>query len=143
MLTEFNGTILLVSHDRFLVDEIATQVWEVLPDEKNMIVFKGNYSALRAEQEERKITEAAKNGAKKKTHKARQEKKKSKRINPSLLRELEAAISSLEDALAEAGKKLENPIEASESIAELGERYVSLQAELDAKWEEWHALFVD
>ncbi|MCD6577711.1 MAG: ABC-F family ATP-binding cassette domain-containing protein [Anaerolineaceae bacterium] len=143
VLTEFNGTILLVSHDRFLVDEIATQVWEVLPDEKNMIVFKGNYSALRAEQEERKITEAAKNGAKKKTHKARQEKKKSKRINPSLLRELEAAISSLEDALAEAGKKLENPIEASESIAELGERYVSLQAELDAKWEEWHALFVD
>ena len=73
----------------------------------------------------------------------RQGKKKSKRINPNQLRKLEAAISKLEEALAEAGKKLENPIEASESIAELGERYVSLQAELDAKWDEWHALFED
>lgn len=27
------------------------------------------------------------------------------------------------------------------SIEELGERYVSLQKDLDAKWEEWHTLF--
>ena len=143
VLSEFGGTILLVSHDRFLADEIATQVWEVLPDEKDMIVFDGNYSALRAEQEEKKARAAAKNGVKKKTHQARQEKKKSKRINPRRLRELEAAISDLEEALDEAEKMLENPIEASVSIAELGERYVSLQAELDEKWEEWHALFSD
>jgi ATP-binding cassette subfamily F protein 3 len=125
VLAEFGGTILLVSHDRFLADEIATQVWEVLPDEKDMVVFEGNYSALRAEQEEKKVRAAAIKGAKKKTYQARHKKKKSKRINPGQLRELEAAISNLEDALAEAGKKLENPIEASESIAELGERYVS------------------
>jgi len=143
VLSEFGGTILLVSHDRFLADEIATQIWEVLPDEKDMIVFVGNYSALRAEQEEKKATAAIKNGAKKKTHQARQGKKKSKRINPRQLRELEAAISNLEEALDEAGKMLENPIEASESIAELGERYVSLQTELDEKWEQWHGLFSD
>ncbi len=143
VLAEFGGTILLVSHDRFLVDEIATQVWEVLPDEKDMVVFDGNYSALRAVQEEKKATAAAKNEVKKKTHKVKQEKKKSKRINPRRLRELEAVISNLEGALAEAGKKLEKPIEASESIAELGERYVSLQTELDEKWQEWHALFED
>jgi len=141
VLAEFGGTILLVSHDRFLVDEIATQVWEVLPDEKDMVVFEGNYSALRMEQEERKTRTVEKVGAKKKTHQARQKKKKSKRISPNQLRELEAVISNLESALAEAEKKLENPIEASESIAELGERYVSLQAELDQKWEQWHALF--
>jgi len=143
VLAEFSGTILLVTHDRFLVDEIATQVWEVLPDEKDMIVFKGNYSALRAVQEEKKATAAVKNGAKEKTQKVQRSKKKSKRINPRQLRELEAAISNLEGALAEVGKKLENPIEISESIAELGERYVSLQTELDQKWQEWHALFED
>ena len=68
VLAEFGGTILLVSHDRFLVDKIATQVWEVLPDEKDMIVFDGNYSALRAEQEKNKATAVAINGVKKKTH---------------------------------------------------------------------------
>ena len=143
VLAEFGGTILLVTHDRFLVDEIATQVWEVLPDEKDMVVFEGNYSALRMEQEERKARAVEKVGAKKKTHQVGQGKKKSKRINPRQLRELEAAISNLEESLAGAGKKLENPIEASESIAELGERYVSLQAELDEKWEQWHAIFED
>ena len=56
---------------------------------------------------------------------------------------MEAEINSLEDALAETGKKLEKPIEASESIAEMGEMYVSLQTELDEKWEEWNALFKD
>ena len=143
VLAEFGGTILLVTHDRFLVDEIATQVWEVLPDEKDMVVFDGNYSALRAEQEEKKATAAVKNEVKKKTHPARQEKKKSKRINSRKMRELEAVINNLEGALVEVGKKLENPIEASESIADLGERYVSLQTELDEKWDEWHALFLD
>ena len=143
VLAEFDGTILLVSHDRFLADEIATQVWEVLPDEKDIVVFDGNYSALRAEQEERKAAADTINDAKKKTRKGKQEKKKSKRINSRKLRELEAAISNLEDALTEAGKKLENPLQASESIAELGKRYVSLQTELDEKWEQWHALFED
>jgi ATP-binding cassette subfamily F protein 3 len=143
VLAEFGGTILLVTHDRFLVDEIATQVWEVLPDEKDMVVFDGNYSALRAAQEEKKARAAAKNEVKKKTHQVRQGKKKSKRINPNQLRELEEAINNLENALAEAGKKLENPLEASKSIAELGERYVSMQTGLDEKWEEWHALFED
>ncbi len=68
---------------------------------------------------------------------------KSKRISPGQLRELEATINHLEGVLAETGKKLENPLEASESIADLGERYVSLQTELDEKWEQWHALFSD
>jgi len=143
VLAEFGGTILLVTHDRFLVDEIATQVWEVLPDEKDIVVFKGNYSAMRAEQAEKKAAADAKNGVKKKIHAGKRGKKKSKRINQKRLRELEAAINNLEDALAEAGKKLEKPIEASESIAELGERYVSLQIETDEKWKEWHALFED
>jgi len=143
VLAEFGGTILLVTHDRFLVDEIATQVWEVLPDEKDMVVFKGNYSVMRAEQTEKKAVTDAKNGVKKKIHAGRQGKKKSKRINQKRLRELEAAINNLEDALVEAGKKLEKPIEASESIAELGEMYVSLQTDLDEKWKKWHALFED
>ncbi|TLN15344.1 ABC-F family ATP-binding cassette domain-containing protein, partial [bacterium] len=32
ILAGFGGTILLVSHDRYLIDALATQVWEVLPD---------------------------------------------------------------------------------------------------------------
>jgi ATP-binding cassette, subfamily F, member 3 len=33
ILSDFNGTILLVSHDRYLIDALATQIWEVIPDQ--------------------------------------------------------------------------------------------------------------
>ena len=143
VLAEFNGTILLVSHDRFLVDGVATQVWHVRPEEKDLIVFNGNYSDLRAELDAKKSAQQTKKMEKDAQKKGEQEAGKSKRINPRVLRELEAAISELEDAIALVAKKLEHPLDISESIEDLGKKYVQLQADLDEKWQEWHALFED
>jgi len=47
ILSEFNGTILLVSHDRYLIDALATQIWDVLPDPHSMRIFRGSYSEYR------------------------------------------------------------------------------------------------
>ena len=55
-LNEYAGTILLVSHDRYLVDAVATQIWEVDPQNKNLIVFPGTYSQYRLEQNKAKET---------------------------------------------------------------------------------------
>ena len=44
MLGKFDGTILLVSHDRFLIDALASQIWEVLPDQAQLRIFEGGYS---------------------------------------------------------------------------------------------------
>jgi ATP-binding cassette subfamily F protein 3 len=41
VLKEFSGTILLVSHDRYLIDQLATQIWELR--EGRLHVFRGNY----------------------------------------------------------------------------------------------------
>ena len=41
VLENFPGTILLVSHDRFLIDQLATQIWEIRDD--RLEVFHGNY----------------------------------------------------------------------------------------------------
>ena len=143
VLAEFNGTILLVSHDRFLVDAVATQVWHVRPEEKDLIVFKGNYSDLRSELEARKTAQQEKTPERKAEKSGGNEPQKSKRINPRVLRELEAAISDLEEQIALVSKKLEHPLQASESVEALGKEYVRLQAALDAKWQEWHDLFED
>ena len=40
-LEHYNGTILLVSHDRFLVDQLATQIWEIRAG--RLEVFQGRY----------------------------------------------------------------------------------------------------
>jgi ATP-binding cassette, subfamily F, member 3 len=41
VLETFSGTILLVSHDRFLLDQLATQIWELR--EEHLNVFRGSY----------------------------------------------------------------------------------------------------
>ena len=44
VLAQYPGTILLVSHDRYLIDALATQIWELLPTEESLRDFKGSYS---------------------------------------------------------------------------------------------------
>ena len=46
VLDQFDGTIIFVSHDRFLVDGLATHVWEVA--DGRMVAHQGTWSAIRA-----------------------------------------------------------------------------------------------
>ena len=46
VLDQFDGTIIFVSHDRFLIDGLATQVWEVA--DGKMVAHEGSWSAIRA-----------------------------------------------------------------------------------------------
>ena len=45
-LEQFEGTLLLVSHDRYLVDRLATQIWELR--DGRLHVFQGTYQAFLA-----------------------------------------------------------------------------------------------
>ena len=60
-----------------------------------------------------------------------------------MLRELEEQISELEEQLEIVSGKLENPLEAVESISDLGAQYNTLKNALDEKWHEWESLFSD
>ena len=51
VLDDYPGTILLVTHDRYLIDALATQIWEVNPDKSELTVFKGTYSQLKEQRE--------------------------------------------------------------------------------------------
>jgi len=143
ILVEFNGTVLLVSHDRYLVDAVATQVWEAQPEEKTLATFRGNYSQLKAEQLARSSISTTSAHPKKKTGKADKAGDSTRRLNPRVLRELEAHISELEDQIKEVSQKLEKPLNATESVSELGRRYVDLKKELDSSWLAWEKLFSD
>jgi len=52
-LRQFDGTILLVTHDRALIDALATQIWQVTPGSKGkagkLDVFKGTWRQWQAE----------------------------------------------------------------------------------------------
>ncbi len=51
-IRHYAGTILVVSHNRSFLDEVATTIWEV--GHQQITAYEGNYSAYRKEKEERK-----------------------------------------------------------------------------------------
>lgn len=44
VLKTFEGTIILISHDRYLIDAVGTQIWEVLPEKHTLSIYQGSYS---------------------------------------------------------------------------------------------------
>ena len=62
LLSEYKGTILFVSHDRFFIDALATQVWEV--SKTGLIVHQGNYSSYQEWLERMTQPEASANSSK-------------------------------------------------------------------------------
>ena len=52
MLRHWEGTLLIVSHDRYFLDVVVDVIWEMSP--KNIETYKGNYSAYLKQREERR-----------------------------------------------------------------------------------------
>ncbi len=145
VLADFNGTILLVSHDRYLIDALATQIWSVSPG--RMDVFKGTYREF--VDSRRNGVETATNGVKSTTQssngQARYAEKKHG-LNPFHLQkrieELEALIPQLEQRLDEITNEIGTASASADAkkVRSLGEAYTQTEAELHATMEEWERL---
>ena len=142
VLSEFKGTILLVSHDRYLIDALATQIWEIIPGHKTMRVFKGSYSKyheqLQLERQQSEMDTAIDVSSEKRIRKSPQVKGESRR--KFRLQEIETRISELELHLADLSQQLESPPPQSELVQQLGEDYVEIQNEINALLAEWEQL---
>jgi ATP-binding cassette subfamily F protein 3 len=135
ILADFQGTILLVSHDRYLIDALATQIWEVLPAENLLQVFEGTYSEYKSEQ--RAAAPVAIIEPQKAKVPAPKSAKNADRLRRQNMLSLEQEISRLENELVELGKRLEKPPVDTERIEEMGSEYVRLQEELEDLLAEW------
>ncbi len=146
VLQEFNGTILLVSHDRYLIDALATQIWDVLPDERLMKVFPGTYSeyaAFRRLEKEKEADIKPEAGKKPAAGKPVDRPRRPDRKRQEQMRLLETDISRLEDELAAIGRQLENPPENPQKVLELGMDFNRVQQELDERMRQWETLSAD
>jgi len=143
VLDNYQGTILLVTHDRYLVDALATQIWEIDPDESQMTAFNGTYSQMKAEREKEAEREIERRGLSA-THPDNPERKssstKEERRKVAQLQELENSIAELEATLANLGSQLDSPFVRPEEAAKLGTEYERVQKEMDTKLNEWEKL---
>jgi ATP-binding cassette, subfamily F, member 3 len=148
VMEAYKGTILLVTHDRYLVDALATQIWEITqetPDSPAQLdIFKGTYSQRREERERLATlsaaeTETLKAGA---THQRRESSQtaKDERKKKARLQEIENQIAALEAKLSEIGRQLENPPSDPQEVQKLGTQYESVQREMDEKLNDWELL---
>ncbi len=140
VLDAYAGTILLVSHDRYLIDALATQIWEVDPDESSLAVFRGTYSQMKEEREKEAARLASGQVASqviREKRLARSPAAKEERRRIAQLQELENAIAELERRLADLGAQLENPPADPARVTRLGREYARLQKEMDEKLGEW------
>ncbi len=143
ILADFPGTILLVSHDRYLIDALGTQIWEVVAEQQTLRVFDGSYSEFRAA---RQAEAAAASAAAALITRAAQEQQPARPAAPSKaelrrrkerLDALENQITTLEDSLAAVARQLENPPADPNKVRQLGQEYVRLQTELESSLETW------
>ncbi len=139
VLENFNGTILLVSHDRYLIDRLATQIWEIR--DHKLSLFKGSYREFILRRA------AAKPGAS--GHKillapkpmVRDNSKETKRRTLALeqleerIREQETAIQRLSREMEKAGQK-----QSFDHIQKLSWQVAQAQSTLEHLIGEWERL---
>jgi ATP-binding cassette subfamily F protein 3 len=141
VLGDYPGTILLVSHDRALIDALATQVWVIA--EGQLTPYPGNYSDyLAARQAEEKPVAPHKARPAPRARGAEDLRARQKRAQAARLQALEAEIEALEEQT----KSLEADMaRASEErqvgrLMELSRTYEETRKRLACLYEEWEEL---
>lgn len=142
VLSEFDGTILLVSHDRYLIDALATQIWSL--EQGRLTMFKGNYREF-AEWRQARDGEGALPATPKSPKSAGQTAVEAKakvdgRRRAQRLSELEQMIASLEKRLGEIAAELEQAGANVDQVRALGEEYAQVEGDLVAHITEWEQI---
>ncbi len=144
VLDSYQGTILLVSHDRYLIDALATQIWEIDPDESKMIAFNGTYSQMKEERERlegiRRLQTLEEAPAQRERRRESSQSAREERRRIAHLQELENSIADLEAKLSNLSSQLESPFVKPEEVRKIGTEYERVQKEMDAKLGEWEKM---
>ena len=147
ILADYRGTIILVSHDRYLIDALATQVWEVDPPNECLYIYEGSYTQYKADKAARSIAEEQKKGIPVEKPSAEMKKPRESSLSRNQERQLrtkmgglEEKIKAFENELARLAGLLENPPEDADKVQKMGTEYMRTQAQIDALLAEWDQL---
>ncbi|MBE3069720.1 MAG: ABC-F family ATP-binding cassette domain-containing protein, partial [Planctomycetes bacterium] len=149
VLRQFDGTVLFVSHDRYLVQAVATHIWAI--DGREVRCLQGGWEAyLRWREERRRQTGAAspdeEKAARIRVYEERKALEREARRRASQLARLKTRHEAIETEIqaieADLAKRLAEISAAGEAgdlarVESLGREYQEPQNRLQALWAEW------
>ncbi|TFG73289.1 MAG: ABC transporter ATP-binding protein [Anaerolineales bacterium] len=144
VITDFNGTILMVSHDRYLIREVATQVWALADNQ--IYIFDDGYPAYDTWHQNRRTTPQKNQPGKDETQAIRDRERLAQRTEKrelarrqEHLETLEAQIHQHEAQMQELTTSLGAAGRAQDvgRVSKLGAEYHRVEAEINRLLEEW------
>ncbi len=158
VLSEFGGTLLFVSHDRYFIDSLATKVWVI--EDGVLIPYQGNYTEYRTRKRpivldipDSPLSTSTGNGkgdatsvksapVTRATHAAKSGGRKGGKVKVRSLEDVErdvekaeAQVKAIEDALAQAGLQAD-----AEQLTKLTAEYEQTRERVDTLLAEWERL---
>jgi ATP-binding cassette subfamily F protein 3 len=144
VLSDFNGTILIVSHDRYLIDALATQIWWA--QRGQMTVYEGTYREFMSERNGTATAEAEASDGKAKSTSLSEPKKPAHGLNAFELKkriaQVEERIHHLEEELGVIQSQIANASNSGDAkaIRQLGIDYNDTEQALNEAMAEWEML---
>lgn len=142
-LLNYNGTMLIISHDRYFINKLATRILELNTD--GVKEYLGNYDYYAEKQKEQTVAvNSAKSEEKPKVndYKLRKEEQSRERKRQTAIRKAEELIEELDAKIAETETLLasEEVISNYEKLLELTNTLEALQKKQEEAFEQWESL---
>ena len=144
VLDHFDGTFLLVSHDRYLIQALATHVWAI--EDGQLHVLEGSWQEYVAWRIARQEAIAEATGIRRQDQReaqrnARRQRKQREKMEVRQ-REVEEEIARLEEQMETLSQRISQAGEAQdvEQVQALGVEYSDLEAKSQDLWNEWEVL---
>ncbi|MBR3183233.1 MAG: ABC-F family ATP-binding cassette domain-containing protein, partial [Firmicutes bacterium] len=148
-LQEFEGTAIIVSHDRYFLQKIPTRILELTPD--GMVEYLGKYDYYlerkameenAAAREETPSVSASEGLTVKEERALKKAAEAEERRRKREIEGLEAEIENLEEKIAEIEAEMQKPENLSDfsKLAKLSKEMTKLREDLDSAYAGWEAL---
>lgn len=147
-LADFEGTLIIVSHDRYFIDKLATRIVEI--DQASYIDYTGNYSGFKQYKSRISVEAKSENqtetvSAAKLSHLATKEEKARRRKLEKQYQDTEKEITRIEKALEELNVEMQSEEVLSDHVklTELHNKQVEMENRLEELYELWESLVVE
>ena len=137
-LSDYEQTLLFVSHDRYFIEKFATRIWAL--SDGHITDFRGGYSDFCRWRERQESFRQNERAAQKKKEPKTEQRKKPVPGNDKAIAKVEREISRLEAKIAELDAEAEENGSDYQKLMELSEQREALENELMELYEKWEEL---